>query len=157
MQHIICALVENHFGVLANISSLFSARGFNIDSLAVGETHDPTISRMTIVVSGDDSIMQQVNKQLNKLIDVIKVIDITEEEHIERELLLIKVSHNPKTRPEIIEIVEIFKAQIVNYNPRTLTVEIVGTSDKVIAFIDILRPFGIKEVARTGRIALSRG
>ncbi len=157
MQHIILALVENHFGVLANISSLFSARGFNIDSLAVGETHDPSISRMTIVVSGDDRIIQQVNKQLNKLIDVIKVIDITEEEHVERELLLIKVSHNPKTRPEIVQIVEIFKARIVDYNPRTLTIEAVGTADKVIAFIEIMRPFGIKEVARTGRIALSRG
>jgi len=157
MQHIISALVENHFGVLSRISSLFSARGFNIDSLVVGETHDPSISRMTIVVSGDDRIMQQVYKQLNKLIDVIKVIDITQEEHVERELLLIKVGHNSKTRPEIIQVVEIFKGKIVDYNSKTLTIEAVGTADKIIAFIDIMRPFGIKEVARTGRIALTRG
>ena len=157
MQHIITALVENRFGVLANISSLFSARGFNIDSLAVGETHDPSISRMTIVVTGDDRIIQQVNKQLNKLIDVIKVTDLTEEEHVERELMMVKVGHTARTRSEIIQLVEIFKARIVDYNGKSLTIEIVGTSDKILAFIDILRGFGIKEVARTGRIALPRG
>jgi acetolactate synthase-1/3 small subunit len=157
MQHIISVLVENRFGVLANISSLFSARGFNIDSLAVGETHDPSISRMTIVVTGDDRIIQQVNKQLNKLIDVIKVIDLTEEEHVERELMLMKVSHSTRTRSEIIQLVEIFKARIVDFNPKTLTIEIVGSFDKILAFMDIMRSFGIKEVARTGRIALVRG
>jgi len=157
MQHIISALVENRFGVLANISSLFSARGFNIDSLAVGETHDPSISRMTIVVTGDDPIIQQVTKQLNKLIDTIKVIDLTQEEHVERELLLLKLSHTPKNRAEIVQLVEIFKARIIDFNPKSLTVEIVGTSDKILAFLDIMRPFGIKEVARTGRVALPRG
>jgi acetolactate synthase-1/3 small subunit len=157
MQHIISALVENHFGVLARISGLFSARGFNIDSLAVGETHDPTISRMTIVATGEDRIIEQVGKQLNKLIDVIKVTDMTEEDHMERELLLLKVSHSTKTRSEIIQLVEIFKARIIDYSPKTLTIEVVGTSDKILSFIDIMRPFGIKELARTGRIALQRG
>jgi len=157
MQHIISALVENHFGVLARISGLFSARGFNIDSLAVGETHDPTISRMTIVATGEDRIIEQVSKQLNKLIDVIKVTDMTEEDHVERELLLLKVSHSTKTRSEIIQLVEIFKARIIDYSPKTLTIEVVGTSDKILSFIDIMRPFGIKELARTGRIALQRG
>jgi acetolactate synthase-1/3 small subunit len=157
MQHIISALVENHFGVLARISALFSARGFNIDSLAVGETHDPSISRMTIVVTGEDRIIEQVDKQLNKLIDVIKVTDMTEEDHVERELLLLKVSHNTKNRSEIIQLVEIFKARIIDYGPKTLTIEVVGTSDKILSFIDIMRPFGIKELARTGRIALPRG
>jgi len=157
MQHIITALVENHFGVLARISALFSARGFNIDSLAVGETHDPSISRMTIVVTGEDRIIEQVDKQLNRLIDVIKVSDLTEEDHVERELMLLKVSHSTKNRSEVIQLVEIFKAKIVDYNPKTMTIEIVGTSDKIFSFMDIMRPFGIKEVARTGRIALQRG
>lgn len=157
MQHIISALVENHFGVLARISGLFSARGFNIDSLAVGETHDPSISRMTIVTTGEDRIIEQVSKQLNKLIDVIKVTDMTEEDHVERELLLLKVSHSTKTRSEIIQLVEIFKSRIIDYSPKTLTIEVVGTSDKILSFIDIMRPFGIKELARTGRIALPRG
>ena len=157
MQHIISALVENHFGVLARISGLFSARGFNIDSLAVGETHDPSISRMTIVTTGEDRIIEQVGKQLNKLIDVIKVTDMTEEDHVERELLLLKVSHSTKTRSEIIQLVEIFKSRIIDYSPKTLTIEVVGTSDKILSFIDIMRPFGIKELARTGRIALPRG
>lgn len=157
MQHIISALVENRFGVLANVSSLFSARGFNIDSLAVGETHDPSISRMTIVVTGDDRIIQQVSKQLNKLIDTIRVSDLTEEEHVERELMLMKVGHTPKTRAEIVQLVEIFKARIIDFNQKNLTIEIVGSSDKILAFMDIMRTFGIKEVARTGRLALPRG
>ena len=157
MQHILSALVENHFGVLARISGLFSARGFNIDSLAVGETHDPSISRMTIVATGEDRIIEQVGKQLNKLIDVIKVTDMTEEDHVERELLLLKVSHSTKTRSEIIQLVEIFKSRIIDYSPKTLTIEVIGTADKILSFIDIMRPFGIKELARTGRIALPRG
>ena len=156
-EHIITALVENHFGVLARISGLFSARGYNIDSLAVGETHDRTISRMTIVVTGDEAIIQQVIKQLTKQIDVIKVTDVTEEEHVERELMLIKVSHTKTTRSEITQLVGIFKARIVDFNPKNILIEIVGTKDKVMAFMDIMRPFGIKEVARTGRIALNRG
>jgi len=156
-QHIISALVENHFGVLARISGLFSARGYNIDSLAVGETHDPTISRMTIVVTGDDPIIQQVNKQLNKLVDVIKVTDVTEEEHVERELMLMKVSHSKTTRSEIVQLVEIFKARIIDFNPKNVIIEIVGSKDKILSFMDIMRAFGIKEVARTGRIALNRG
>ena len=156
-QHIISALVENHFGVLARISGLFSARGYNIDSLAVGETHDPTISRMTIVSTGDEPIIQQVLKQLNKQIDVIKVTDVTEEEHVERELMLMKLSHNKTTRSEISQLVEIFKGRIIDFNPKSMIIEIVGSKDKILAFMDIMRVFGIKEVARTGRIALNRG
>ncbi|HPB32734.1 MAG TPA: acetolactate synthase small subunit [Candidatus Sumerlaeota bacterium] len=157
MRHIITALVENHFGVLARVSGLFSARGFNIDSLAVGETHDPSISRMTIVAAGDDRIIEQVIKQLNKLIDVIKVIDITEESHMERELMMLKVSHSKTNRAEIVQLVEIFKARIVDFGSKAMTIEIVGNAEKIIAFMEIMRPFGIKETARTGRIALTRG
>ncbi len=157
MRHIITALVENHFGVLARVSGLFSARGFNIDSLAVGETHDPSISRMTIVAAGDDRIIEQVIKQLNKLIDVIKVIDITEESHVERELMMLKVSHSKTNRAEIVQLVEIFKARIVDFGSKAMTIEIVGNAEKIIAFMEIMRPFGIKETARTGRIALTRG
>lgn len=157
MQHIISALVENKFGILAKISGLFSARGFNIDSLAVGETHDPTISRMTIVVTGEDRIIEQVMKQLSKLIDVIKVTDLSEESHVERELMMMKASHTKSNRSEIIQLVEIFKAKIIDYGPKTMTILIVGTSEKLEAFMDTIRPFGIKETARTGRIALTRG
>ena len=156
MKHIISTLVENRFGVLAHIAGLFTSRGFNIDSLTVGETHDPTISRMTIVVSGDDRIIEQVNKQLNKLIDVIKVQDLTLDERVERELLLIKVNCNPNNRSEIVELVEIFKGKIADFSPRAITMEIVGDEEKIEAFIALMRTYGIKEMARTGRIALPR-
>jgi acetolactate synthase-1/3 small subunit len=157
MKHVIAVLVENQFGVLARIAGLFSSRGFNIDSLTVGVTHDPDISRMTIVVTGDDRVLEQVTKQLNKLVDVIRVQDFTEESCVDRELVLVKVGCTQKTRAEIIQIVEIFKAKIVDFNLKTITIEIVGTQDRIEAFIDLMRTYGIRELARTGRIALSRG
>lgn len=157
MQHVISVLVENRFGVLAHIAGLFSSRGFNIDSLTVGETHDPTISRMTIAVTGDDKIMEQINKQLNKLIDVIKVQDLTKEEYLDRELILVKINCTSQMRREIVQVVEIFKAKIIDVNQKTLTAEIVGAQDKIAAFLDMVRPFGIKELVRTGRIAITRG
>jgi len=156
MKHTIAALVENRFGVLARIAGLFSARGFNIDSLTVGETEDPTISRMTIVVEGDDRVLEQVMKQLNKLVDVIKVSDISSQKFVDRELALIKVNAPRSRRSEIMEIAEVFRAKIVDISPKTLTVEVTGNSDKIEAIIGMLKPFGIKELARTGRVAMLR-
>ncbi len=155
-KHTISVLVENHFGVLAHVSGLFAGRGFNIDSLSVGETEDPTISRMTIVVKGDDRVLEQVVKQLNRLIDVIKVIDITDQKFVDRELALIKVNANKETRPEIIQISEVFRANVVDISPGTLTLEVTGDEDKIEAIIGMLRPFGIKELARTGKVAMVR-
>ena len=156
MRHTISVLVTNEFGVLSRISGLFSGRGFNIESLSVAETTDPKISRMTIVTSGDDKVLEQINKQLNKLVSVIKVYDFTGEEHIERELALIKVSVNAETRAEILSIVDIFRAKVVDVSPRSYTVEITGDEEKIVAFTELLRPFGLKEVVRTGRIAMAR-
>ena len=157
MRHTISALVENKPGVLARIAGLFSARGFNIDSLTVGETEDPTVSRMTIVVSGDERILEQVEKQLNKLIDVIKVRELSSVEHLERDLVLIKVKADKKMRAEILEIVDIFRAKVVDVSPSTLIIEVTGDEDKIEAFINLMRPYGIKEMVRTGIVALSRG
>lgn len=156
-QHIISVLVQNRFGVLARVAGLFSGRGFNIDSLSVGETQDPNISRMTVVSSGDDQVMEQINKQLNKLIDVLRVTDFTDTDHVERELVLIKVSTEKKPRSEILPIVDIFRAKIVDLQPTTLTVEMTGSQDKIEAIIELLRPFGVKEIVRSGRIAIARG
>jgi len=156
MKHTIGVLVENHFGVLTRVSGLFSARGFNISSLAVGETDDPTISRMTIVVDADERILEQIMKQLNKVIDVIKVIDLTQEESIDRELALIKVTVTPKTRAEIIQIVNTFRAKVVDVNQKTITVEITGPEGKIDAMIELMGQFGIREVANTGVISLGR-
>ncbi len=155
-RHTISVLVENHPGVLARIAGLFSGRGFNIQSLSVGETEDPTASRMTVVVRGDDVILEQITKQLNKLVDVIKVSDITKEKFIERELVLIKVHTEGKSRSEILQIVDIFRARIVDVAPKTVTIEATGTEDKVKALVNMLRPFGIREMARTGSVALTR-
>ena len=156
MVHIVSVLVENHFGVLARISGLFSARGFNIDSLAVGETEDPTVSRMTIAVHGDERVLEQIMKQLDKLVDVIKVMDLSQEERIERELILVKVSASVASRADIMQIVTTFRAKIVDISPSSLTVEVTGSKGKVDAMIELLRPCGIREVVRTGTIALSR-
>jgi acetolactate synthase-1/3 small subunit len=156
MKHTISVLVENHFGVLARISGLFSARGFNIESLAVGETENEHISRMTIVVSGNETILEQVMKQLNKLIDVIKVLEISKNS-IKRDLILVKVSATKDTRNEIMQIVDIFRAKIVDVCKDSLVVELTGSEDKVTAFVDLVTPFGIKELVRTGVIALLRG
>jgi acetolactate synthase-1/3 small subunit len=156
MKHIISVLVQNKFGVLSRVANLFSARGFNIDSLAVGETQDRSISRMTIVVEGDDRILEQINKQLNKLVDVIKVVDFQGGEFVDRELVLVKINVTSHTRPEIMQVVDIFRARIVNVRERHFTVEVTGTEGKINAFLDLMRPFGIKELARTGKVAIAR-
>lgn len=155
-KHTISVLVENHFGVLARVSSLFSARGYNIDSLCVGETEDPEVSRMTVVVRGDDQILTQIENQLNKLVDVIEVLDLTREDFIERELVMIKISAANNVRSDIVEIVAIFRARIVDVSKDAVVVQVTGTEDKVTACIDMLRPFGILELVRTGRIAIGR-
>ncbi len=156
MRHTISVLVENHFGVLAHVAGLFSARGFNIDSLAVGETEDPTVSRITIMAHGDDRVIEQIIKQLNKLIDVIKVQDLSEEENIARELVLVKVHASASIRSDILQIVNTFRAKVVDVSPDSLTVEVTGSEEKIDAMLELLRPFGIKEVVRTGTIALAR-
>ena len=156
MKHILSILVENKFGVLARVSGLFSGRGFNIDSLAVGETHDPSISRMTITVTGDDAILEQIKKQLNKLIDVIKVKDFREKECLERELLMVKINATAKNRPDIMNIADIFHAKIVNVETSSLTIEIVGDDEKITAFMDMVKPYGIKDLVRTGKVAIER-
>lgn len=155
--HPIAAIVRNESGVLARIAGLFARRGFNIDSLAVGETEDPRYSRMTIVVWGDDRVLEQVVKQLNRLIDVIRVSDFVGAPHVERELALVKVHAPPGRRGEVIELVEVFRGKIVDVSRRTLTVEISGDAEKVEAFIELIKSYGIVELARTGRIVLARG
>ena len=157
MRHTISVLVENEFGVLSRVSGLFSGRGFNIESLSVAPTLDPTISRMTIVTSGDDRILEQINKQLNKLIDTIKIIDFTGEDFIEREMALIKVTADENSRAEILRIADIFRGKIVDVTPKCYTVEVTGSPVKVNAIIDLLRPMGIKELVRSGPVVLGRG
>lgn len=157
MKHTITVLVENKYGVLARVASLFSAKGYNIDSLSVGETIDPEVSRMTIVVTGDDMILEQIVKQLRRLIDVIKVIDLTQGMFIDRELVLIKVNADPSTRSDILTIVDIFRGNIVDVSPKSYTIEVTGDRDKIDALLSLLTPFGIREIARTGKVAMSRG
>ena len=156
-KHTLVALVEDKPGVLNRIASLFRRRGFNIQSLAVGGSEHPGLSRMTIVVVGDSAQVEQVRKQLEKLINVVKVSDITAEDMVTRELALIKVKATASTRSEIMQIVDIFRANIVDVAPGSLTVEVTGDEDKVNSLIGLLREFGVKEIARTGRIALTRG
>jgi len=148
--------VENHFGVLTHVSGLFSARGFNIDSLAVGETEDPGISRMTIVVDGDEKTLEQVKKQLNRLIDVIKVIDLTEEDFIDRELVLVRAKVDAKNRSDILRLAEGIHAKIVDTKKDSVAIEVTGDQDKIRSFIEALKPFGIIEIVRTGRIAMGK-
>ncbi len=157
MRHTLAVLVENNPGVLARVAGLFSRRGFNIDSLAVGRTDNPTISRMTIVVEGDARVLEQVNKQLNKLVDVIKISDITADEYVDRELVLIKVNADPAIRGEIMQVADVFRARIVDLGKRTLTLECTGNDGKINAFEESLQPYGIKELVRTGKIAMQRG
>jgi len=154
MKHIISVLVENRFGVLARVSGLFSARGFNISSLAVGETEDPTISRMTIIVNGDDKILEQVKKQLNKLIDIILVKDYVKKEHIDRELVLFKVDTNKQNKDSVVKILKESPAKIINNKKDSIVVEIVGVQDEIDKLLNSLKKFEIKEMVRTGRIAL---
>jgi acetolactate synthase I/III small subunit len=156
-KHIVSVLVENQAGVLSRVAGLFSRRGFNIDSLAVGITEDTKISRMTIIVDGDDYIVDQVTKQLNKLIDVIKIKQLIKSESVSRELALIKVNASSSTRSEIIQIVDIFRANVVDVSKTSLTIEISGGTDKVAALEDMLKQFGIMEIVRTGAISIERG
>lgn len=156
MEHIISVLVENQSGVLARVAGLFSARGYNIESLSVAPTLDPTASMITIVTSGDELIIEQIMKQLNKVIEVLRVVDLTEEKYVERETALIKIGAKPEHRDEAIRITEIFRAKIVDSTPHTYTIEISGSGEKLRAIINLLRPLGIKDFIRTGRIAIAR-
>jgi len=157
VKHIISALVQNEAGVLAHISGLFAGRGFNIDSLAVGETDDPAVSRMTIVVEGDEQILEQVVKQLRKVITVLKVQDFSDRDYVERDLMLIKVNAPATRRGEIIQLVSLFRGRVVDVSANELMIELSGPEKKLEAFVALVRPFGIKELCRTGRIALTRG
>lgn len=156
MRHTISVLVENKFGVLTRIAGLFSGRGYNIDTLNVGPTHDPSTSRMTIVTRGDDATLEQIVKQLNKLVNVLKVDDFREGEYVDRELILVKVSVDSKTRAEVMQIADIFRAKIVDVQPKSLTIEITGNESKVEKFIELMKSFGILDLTRTGKVALPR-
>lgn len=156
MKHIISVIVENKFGVLARVSGLFSSRGYNIDSLTVGETQDPSVSRMTIVVRGDDRVLEQVLKQLDKLVDVIEVSDLPKGNYVDRELAFIKVKCVDGARTKILEIVDIFRAKTIDVGHKSMILQITGTSDKIAAFTRLLEPFGIIEIARTGKVAMLR-
>ncbi|RJQ50420.1 MAG: acetolactate synthase small subunit [Nitrospiraceae bacterium] len=156
MRHTISVLVENKFGVLSRVSGLFSGRGYNIESLSVGETIDPATSIMTIVTTGDDQVVEQITKQLNKLIDVIKVVDFMEIDHVEREMALVKVSPRKEDRTQVLQLAEIFRGRIVDSGPTTYTIEITGNESKMNAFIELIKPFGIKEFVRTGKVAIGR-
>ena len=156
MRHTISVLVENKFGVLTRVAGLFSGRGYNIDSLNVAPTLDPNTSRMTIVTRGDDATVEQIVKQLDKLVNTIQVIDFRESEYIDRELALIKVGVDSQTRGEVMQITDIFRAKIVDVQPATVTVEICGSESKLEKFIDLMKPFGIKDLTRTGKVALPR-
>jgi acetolactate synthase-1/3 small subunit len=157
IRHVISALVQNQPGVLAHVSGMFASRGFNIDSLAVGETQDPHLSRITVVVMGDDRLLEQVRKQLEKIVTVVRVLDISREDFVERDLMLIKIDATPDQRAEIKALVEIYRGRIVDIGPEQLMIEISGQEKKIEAFIEAVRPYGIRELARTGRIALVRG
>jgi acetolactate synthase I/III small subunit len=157
MRHVLSALVQNQPGVLAHISGMLASRAFNIDSLAVGETEKPEMSRMTFVVHGDDAELAQVRKQLDKIVTVVKVLDISSENFVERDLMLIKVQANPAQRTEIALLVEMFRGRVVDIDHDTVMAEVAGQESKIEAFIDLMRPYGIVELARTGRIALVRG
>ena len=157
MRHVLSALVHNQPGVLAHVSGMLASRGFNIDSLAVGETEDPHLSRMTFVVHGDDPTLDQVRKQLDKIVTVVRVEDISSENYVERDLMLIKVKVPPEKRTEVVLLSEMFRARVVDIGADTMMVEISGQENKVEAYIDLMRPYGILELARTGRIALVRG
>jgi acetolactate synthase-1/3 small subunit len=157
MRHVLSALVQNQPGVLAHVSGMLASRGFNIDSLAVGETEDANLSRMTFVVSGDDAELEQVRKQLDKIVTVVKVHDISSENFVERDLMLIKVKAPSAKRTEIVLLVEMFRGRVVDVSQNDMMIEISGTESKIEAFIELMRPSGIVELARTGRIALVRG
>ncbi|PQO32415.1 acetolactate synthase small subunit [Bremerella cremea] len=157
MRHVLSAVVQNVPGVLAHISGMLASRGYNIDSLAVGETEDPNLSRMTFVLVGDDHVLEQVRKQLEKIVTVVRVLDVSSQDFVERDLMLIKVAADGgQARSEINELVDIFRGRIVDVGRTEVIVEISGTENKIVAFIDLMRPFGIRELVRTGRIAMVR-
>jgi acetolactate synthase I/III small subunit len=156
MLHIINVLVDNHFGVLSRISGMFSARGYNIESLCVGITEDPSISRMTVAVYGDEAIVDQIIHQLNKVVEVIEVSDLTCDKHVERELVLARLSTKLNKRADLLEVVSIFRAKVVDVSDEAIIIEATGTTEKIRAFIDMIRPYGIEQLARTGIIALAR-
>ncbi|MCX8154946.1 MAG: acetolactate synthase small subunit [Verrucomicrobiae bacterium] len=156
MRHTISVLVENKFGVLTRVAGLFSGRGYNIDTLNVAPTMDPKISRMTIVTRGDDATLEQIIKQLDKLINVLEVIDFRDGEYVDRELALVKVKVDAKTRSEVMQITDIFRAKIVDVQPKSLTIEITGGESKVEKFIALMSTFGVLELTRTGKVALPR-
>jgi acetolactate synthase-1/3 small subunit len=156
-KHTLSILVENHQGVLAKIASLFAAKGYNIDSLSVAETLDPTVSRVTMSVHGDEWVIEQAVKQLHRLIDVIKVMDLTDEEHVGREMVFVRVNAEPANRAEILRIVEIFRGRIVDVTPLSYTLEITGEGGKIKAILELLQPFGIQEIVRSGVLAIARG
>ena len=155
-RHTISVLVENKFGVLTRVAGLFSGRGYNIDTLNVGPTHDPDLSRMTLVTHGDEATLEQIVKQLNKLPDVLKVQNFAEGDYVDRELVLVKVAVDSKARAEVMQITDIFRAKIVDVQPKSLTIEITGSEDKVEKFISLMEPFGVQEITRTGKVALPR-
>ena len=157
MRHTISVLVENKFGVLTRIAGMFSGRGFNIDTLNVGPTLDPTRSRMTIVVRGDDTVLEQVTKQLNKLIDVIEVEDFRDDQFVDRELILLRVNADASNRSDLMQICEIFRAKIIDVQHKNLAIEITGDESKIEKFLLLMEPFGILELTRTGKVALARG
>jgi acetolactate synthase-1/3 small subunit len=157
MKHIISVLVENKFGTLNRVANMFSARGFNLASISIGETEDPEFSRMTIVTHGDDHIISQVVKQLNRLVDTIKVTDLTRQPHVERELLLMTMKLSKTQQHEIFELINVFKGKVVDIKQKSITIEVIGSPDKINTTIDIFRPYGIKELARSGAVAIHRG
>jgi acetolactate synthase-1/3 small subunit len=157
MRHTISVLVENEFGVLARVAGLFSGRGFNIESLTVAETLDATVSRITLVTRGDDQVLEQVEKQLNKLVPVIKVIDFGDSPHVEREMALVKVTANEQTRAEVMSLIDIFRGKVIDVGPRSYIVELTGDEGKIQAVLDLLKPLGLIEIVRTGKVAMHRG
>lgn len=157
MKHVITALVQNTPGVLAHVSGMIAARGFNIDSLVVGRTEEPELSRMTVVVVGDDQTLEQVRKQLEKIVTIVRVRDFKEIDYVERDLMLVRVSAAPEKRAEVVELANLFRGRIVDVARQSLTVELSGPEAKLEAFIDMVRPYGIRELARTGIIAVQRG
>jgi acetolactate synthase-1/3 small subunit len=156
MRHTLSVLVENKFGVLTRIAGMFSGRGFNIDSLNVAPTLDPSTSRMTIVVKGDDTVLEQVTKQLNKLVEVIEIQDFRENEYVDRELVLLRVAVDSATRSEVMQICDIFRAKIIDVQHRNLAIEVTGNESKIEKFLFLMEPFGMSDVTRTGKVALSR-
>jgi acetolactate synthase-1/3 small subunit len=157
MRHTISVLVENEFGVLARVAGLFSGRGFNIESLTVAETLDPTVSRITLVTRGDDQVLEQVEKQLNKVVPVIKVIDFGDSPHVEREMALVKVTADEKTRAEVMNLIDIFRGKVIDVGARSYIVELTGDEGKIQAVLELLKPLGLIEIVRTGKVAMHRG